>query len=636
MNNEIVQFLARVDPFSFLPKEEIERLADTVTLARHPKDTILFIQGESHMDHLYVVMDGVVERYTEEFGRKTFRGFAEEGDIYGGVSLLLNAGVSLRTVRVEEEATFCLVPKADFLDLCARYEEFREYFSNIFGKRMLEKSYGAMAGRSTRTQEETGLPLLNQRVESIYSDDIAVCRPEEPIQEVAARMVRKSCSAVLVEGPDGRFVGILTDRDLREKVVAGGLSPALPVSSIMSSPVASVSEDALVSEAILAMVQKNIKHLAVTDASGRVLGMTSDEHLLLSQTHSTIYLIRDIHKATQLDDVMDKHAQLPLLFKTLINSGVKAERLTRLISACSDAILRKLVEFALNELGPPPVRFTFMVLGSEGRNEQTFKTDQDNAVVFEDVPPESLDSVTDYFLKFGDKVCTWLDRAGYDFCKGGVMAKNPMWCRPISAWKKYFTDWIHTAEPEALLQASIFFDFRSGFGDDSLIHELRAHLFGSLGQWAGFFRHLTENTLVFKPPLGFFRSFVVESKGKHRNKLDIKSAMTPIVDYARIYALKNRISATNTLERLKKLVTAEQLSHEDYEDISQAYVFLMQLRLVHQVRQVTELREEPDNHINPKDLTRIEQNTLKEIFKRVERYQGQLRIEFTGEGFVIT
>ena len=152
--------------------------------------------------------------------------------------------------------------------------------------------------------------------------------------------------------------------------------------------------------------------------------------------------------------------------------------------------------------------------------------------------------VRKYFLRFGEKTCNLLDQVGYDFCTGNVMAKNPKWCQSLSTWKGYFSSWIHTAEPVHLLQASIFFDFRGGFGDMALIESLRRHLFSSLGGWSGFFRNLTENALHFKPPIGFFRNFVVESKGEHRNKFDIKSAMTPIVDFARIYALKNRIEET--------------------------------------------------------------------------------------------
>jgi CBS domain-containing protein len=271
-----------------------------------------------------------------------------------------------------------------------------------------------------------------------------------------------------------------------------------------------------------------------------------------------------------------------------------------------------------------------MILGSEGRMEQTLKTDQDNAIIFEDVPPKSQDKVQRYFLDLGEKVCTWLDRAGYAFCQGGVMAQNPKWCQPMSVWKTYFHSWIRTAEPRDLLEASIFFDFRGAFGEMDMIEHLRKYLFESLKGWSGFFRYLAENALHFKPPLGFFRNFVVESKGKHRNKFDIKSAMLPIVDLARIYALNNQVPETNTRERIHQLYVKKVFSWQEYNEIDKAYSFLMQLRFVRQISAVIEENAKPDNYINPKKLSRIEQQMLKEIFKRIEKFQERLDFDFTG------
>ena len=187
------------------------------------------------------------------------------------------------------------------------------------------------------------------------------------------------------------------------------------------------------------------------------------------------------------------------------------------------------------------------------------------------------------------------------FRTGGVMAKNVLWCQSLSTWKRYFKSWIHAAQPEDLLQASIFFDFKGGYGEMAYIDELRQYLFNSLGNWSGFFRHLTENALHFKPPLGFFRNFVVESKGEHRDKFDIKSAMTPIVDFARIYALANEVEETNTLERLAHLRIKEVLSLEEYEDLERSYSFLMQVRFSRQITAVLDEKTKPDNYINPRN-----------------------------------
>jgi len=272
-----------------------------------------------------------------------------------------------------------------------------------------------------------------------------------------------------------------------------------------------------------------------------------------------------------------------------------------------------------------------VIMGSEGRHEQTLKTDQDNAIVYDDPSAGASGAVHEYFLKLGDSVCTNLDRCGYRFCNANVMARNPMLCQPLAVWKRRFSDWIHTAEAEDLLYSSIFFDFRGGYGQGVLIDRLREHLMESLGGWSGFFRHLTQNALLHKPPLGFFRNFVVESKGEHRNKFDIKQAMLPIVDYARVYALKHGVAETNTLERFHLLMQRGVISTKDCREIEQGYSFLMQLRLVRQVGAILDEGIPPDNYIDPKELSGIEQRLLKEIFIRIGNLQTRMSFDFTGQ-----
>jgi CBS domain-containing protein len=400
------------------------------------------------------------------------------------------------------------------------------------------------------------------------------------------------------------------------------------VSRIMSSPLSAVPAQAPVSEALMIMMMKNIKHLAVTDTDEKVIGIVTNKDILEAHGQSPFFLLREIHAATRIDEITDKHSQLPGLIQSLISSGAKAMNVARMVSVISDGILNKLIGFAIDELGPPPVRFSFMIVGSEGRREQTLKTDQDNAIVYEDPPAETEEVIRGYFLALGEKVCNWLDQAGYTFCNGGAMAKNPKWCQPLSVWKKYFSTWIGTAEPEALMQSSIFFDFRGGYGDMDMVGALRKHLFESLAEHPYFFRYLAETTLERKPPLGLFRTFIVESKGEHRDALDVKSPMITIVNYTRLYALRNGIEETNTQERMYQLFLKKRLSWEDYHDFEQAYSFLMQLRLARQITAVIRENAKPDNYINPNKLSRLEQTMLKEIFKRIEKYQEKMVFDF--------
>ncbi len=632
-STQAFSFLSQTVPFSFLPEELRKKAADEASLIHYAEDTVLCIQGKTELEHLYIIQKGAAERYYEKEGKKTLKGLMGEGDIFGGISILLNRGIAVRSLRTIEDSYVYLLPRKVFLDICQAHEPFSEYFTDTFGKRMLDKSYRSIIVQSLRPRDDE-LPFLNQAVSTIVQSDIVHCPPQTSIQEAASLMKRHGCSSIFIREEDGRFVGVITDNDLRNRVIADGYDIQRPASEIMSSPLITVPSDALIFESLMTMMQHNIKHLAVTDTDERVVGILSNQDLINAQGNSPLFLIRRINTAGSVEDLTGVQSRLPRLAKGLISSGAKARNVTRLITTVADAVLKKIIGFALEELGPPPARFAFMIMGSEGRREQTFKTDQDNAIVFEDVPPERAEEVKVYFLKFGERVCGWLDQAGYAFCNGGVMAKNPRWCQSLDAWKKDFHGWIHAAGPKDLLQSSIFFDFRGAYGDMTLIEQLRGFLFSSLRGWAGFFRHLTENALHFRPPIGFFRNFVVESKGKHRNAFDIKGALMPIVDFARIYALKHGIDETNTLDRLQQLSTKEVLSWDEYNELEQSYCFMMQLRFMRQITAVLDENEPPDNYINPKKLSRIEQTMLREIFKRIEKYQSKLEIDFTGVAWV--
>ncbi len=626
---QAAKFLSQIDPFSFLPENEIEKTAAKLDIVRHPKNKVLFIQGQSRVQALHIVQKGAAERYFEERNKKVLSGLMGEGDLYGGISMLLNDGFSVRTLKTIEPTTFYTLPKEDFLDLCSRFQAFSEYFTDTFGKRMLDRSYAKVIS-STHQQPEEGARFFNQPVASIYNPRLISCPAETSIQQAAVEMNAHRCSSIFITRGEEEFVGVVTDNDLRRKVIADGYDIQKPVSDIMTQPLKSIHSQALIFEALMTMMQHNIKHLAVVDTEGRVVGLVTNRDLLTAQGQSPFFLIREIMAADTVEAIFDMHRRLPRLIQSLINSGAKAMNVTRFISTISDAITKRIIGFALEKCGPPPVPFVFMILGSEGRLEQTLKTDQDNAIVYQDVAAELEAETQAYFLRLAKLICTWLDKAGYAFCEGNIMAQNPQWCGSLTKWKNYFSSWIHAAEPEDLLQASIFFDFRGAYGEMDLIEELRQFLFESLAGWSGFFRHLSENALYFKPPLGFFRNFVVASKGEHRNTFDIKSAMMPIVDFARIYALKNHLEETNTLERLHQLYLRKKLSWQEYNDLEQGYSFMMQLRFVRQIESVVEENAKPDNYINPKKLSRIEQTMLKEIFKRIEKFQTKLSVEFTG------
>jgi CBS domain-containing protein len=622
-------FLSDVGPFTFLPAEAVELAASTISMVFYPKGSILFTQGRTRVGYLYILQKGSAERYYERNGKKEMHDILSEGDLYGGISILLNDGLSVRTLEVTEDAYFYLLPKDNFLEICETYDEFTEYFTDTFGKRMLDKSYAAIIARTT-TPSQDAMQLFNRPVHQICSRSTVFGTHDMTIRQVAKRMHQENSTYLMVSSDDLQTSGIITESDLVRKVIATGHDISRPAGSIMSTPLQSIDEESMVSEALMAMMAHDIKHLAVTGADHQISGILTNRELLTAQGRSPLFLLREISSAESLAEIIQQHHRLPGIVKGLISSGAKARNINRMITTVSDTILKKVMSFVMKEMGQAPVNFAFMILGSEGRGEQTLKTDQDNAIVFEDVSEAEVGEVMPYFLDVGRRACEMLDQIGYSYCAGEVMAQNPNWCQPLSQWMTYFLQWIHAADPEDLLQASIFFDFCCGYGDTQLVDSLRNHLHGAIAQWSGFLRHMTENALYFKPPLGFFRNFVVESKGEHRDAFDIKSAMTPIVDFARVYSLENGVATTNTLDRLKELKNIAAISQQEYDELDKAYSFLMQLRLTRQVTVALDQQQQPDNFINPKRLTKIEQTMLKEIFKRIEKFQSKMSFDFMG------
>ena len=627
-SSQISHFLSGIVPFSFLPEDVLKEISREFSVVHYSSGTRLFFQGKSKVEHLYIIQKGAVERYFEEGNNKMLRGVLGEGDLYGGISMLVNDGISVRSIHILENTYFYILSKTVFLKLCHDHKNFAEYFSGTFGKRMMDKSYAAII-KNPAGGIDSATPFFDLQVQNIYQKNILSCGEDTPIQQSASLMSDGKCSSIYIQNSKGEYTGVVTDTDLRSKVIVKGHDITAPIATIMSSPLHSVQMDAMVSEALLEMMDAKLKHLAVRDRKSNVVGILTNRDLLTAQEQSPFFVIRELASAAGLDEIVDKQKRIPRLIQNMLNSGAKAKTVTRLISSISDAILEKLVAFALDELGPAPAEFVFLIVGSEGRNEQTLKTDQDNAIIYADVGKSESRAAKAYFLEFGERVCTWLDQAGYDFCKGDVMAQNPKWCQPLSMWKRYFYSWIRVSTPKDLMQSNIFFDLRGGCGNIGLVDELRLFLFESLEGWTRFFRDLTVNALGFKPPLGFFRNFVVESKGEHRHKLDIKKSMTPIVDIARIYALNNNISETNTQERLYRLYLEKVLNEETYNDLDHAYGYLMHQRLSCQIKSIL-AGEKPDNYIDPNKLSRMDQTMLKEIFKRIERMQTKLSLDFTG------
>ncbi|WP_457551051.1 DUF294 nucleotidyltransferase-like domain-containing protein [Desulfobacula sp.] len=618
---------AQIYPFSILLKQEQDQLTTNLSYEKVKKGHVIFEQEITNVEKFYILSQGHAQYYYEMNHTKILTGELQPGDNFGGLSILLNDAVSIRSLETLEDSVFMTLEADLFLSICKMNQEFQDYFTSEFGKCMLNKSFSGTISRRIK-DKEFNLPFFNQPIRTIFRPNIITCPTETSIEDAAIKMSRNNASAILVKKDRHTIQGIVTDADLRKKGIAGHMDMSQPVTNIMSSPLISISADCQVFEAFLSMIENDKRHLGILSQSGDITGIVSEKDLILAQTKSTYLLIKTVKSARTIHEIENIHSKLEKMLLDPIQNGANPEYITRLITTFSDAIIDKVIKFSLDKMDPPPCRFVFLTMGSEGREEQTLISDQDNAIVYED--SDQPEKTKQYFDKLSQLICDQLDMAGYRFCDGNNMAKNPKWCQPLSKWKAYFNAWIRTSNPENLLHSSIFFDFRGTWGDIALADELKQYLLDSVGHWAGFLRNLTENTLYFKPPISRFGRFLVETKGDQKGFLDIKLAMLPLLDFARVYALKNGISHTNTLTRLFRLYTRHAITSKEYADIVKAYNYMMSLRFLGQITSIMDEGQNPDNYINPGNLSALDQILLKEIFKMTEKLQQKLSIEFTG------
>ncbi len=441
-------------------------------------------------------------------------------------------------------------------------------------------------------------------------------------------MAAQGVGSIVVLDAGGYPAGIVTDRDLRERALAGGRSPDSPVTAIMSSPVVTISPEAFLFEALLEMTRRDIHHLVLLEGRS-VAGIVSSHDLLLAQAAAPLEVARRIQACATMAEL---GAAMPALTDTtreLFEQGISAYETGRILSELNDAVIRRVLGFVERELeasgsGEPDVPYSWLVLGSEGRREQTLHTDQDNALVYDDPPPPLRRKTETYFHHFADRAIAGLIALGYPPCPGGAMASNPKWCQPLTVWRQYFTDWVREPADENLLYASIYFDLRPVEGAERLAHALRDEIRTQVAAWRSFPRHLAKIAVSHAPPLGLFSRLRLERRDGRRG-LNVKlNAILPLVNALRAYAIDLGLEETNTIERLEAAARAGGcFTPSETRDVRDAYETIARFRLRHQLGRIA-AGQAPDNLLDPDTLGRREQRQLKEALRAIRRLQGKV------------
>jgi CBS domain-containing protein len=446
------------------------------------------------------------------------------------------------------------------------------------------------------------------------------CDLTTTVNMAARMMARAKADIILVMNDDGSVAGLITQSDISRRIVASGMDHGIPAEKIMSAPVISLSEDDMVMDAFSLMLQHQVSYIVVLPREHTKPSYISLLSLSELRRDTPEYLMNAIRKAETVYEIADNLNRLPTLIQRLVETGTGAATSGKLISKVSDAITQKLIEEAMNEMGPPPAPFAFLALGSEGRFEQTLATDQDNAIVFRSDKAIDKESNKDYFLQLGNRVCNNLHKAGYPLCKGGVMALNPDWCMDLEDWQKAIAAWITTPNPQELLKTSIFFDFRAVAGHQELAEELQHFVLKELKGKDIFFFNLAKSVISLRPQ-------VLDSSALKNDNIDIKLPILSLTSIVRLWALKNGISLRNTSERLFALESAGAIPSTLTDDFEQGFRFLTLLRIKGQLQQF-ETGEPFSNQINAKHLSEMDKAMLKRVTTMINDHLNRLSIDF--------
>ncbi|WP_149141009.1 DUF294 nucleotidyltransferase-like domain-containing protein [Gemmobacter caeruleus] len=593
----VLAFLESVHPYDSLPQDEMARVALSFSRRDFTSGEEVYHAGEP-LKGLYLIKRGSVEVLEPSGGLVSLLGprnsFGERG--------LMRDGQAVTTARVTEDATLLLLPTDIFRRLIADFPAFERFFNR---------------GRNSAEGRRNDLTV--QKVGDLMARRPITVAPSETIRAAAQKMRDAHVSSLgVVE--EGRFLGIVTTRDMTNKVLAGGMDPAGPVAQVMTADPVSLTPDSLGSDILHVMLERRIGHLPVVE-DGRLVGMVTQTDITRFQAVSSAQLVRDAAIADTVEDMAAVTARIPRLLVQLVGGNNAHEVVTRLITDIADTVTRRLIALAEAELGPAPVPYVWAACGSQGRQEQTGVSDQDNCLIIDDAATEADMA---WFERLATFVCDGLNACGYVYCPGDMMATNPRWRARQSTWRSYFEGWIAKPDPMAQMLASVMFDLRPIGGQASLFRDLQGETLEKAAQNSIFVAHMIQNSLKHTPPLGLLRGFATIRSGEHKNHIDMKhNGVVPVTDLGRVYALIGQLDAANTRARLEGAEQAGVISTSGARDLIEAYDLIAQTRLENQARLIRSGRA-PDNFLAPYDLSDFERSHLRDAFVVVRTMQSAI------------
>ncbi|MCH8532720.1 MAG: DUF294 nucleotidyltransferase-like domain-containing protein [Saccharospirillum sp.] len=611
---EIREHMRQFAPFDSLPEEHLTQIANRVEVLYYKAGSTILTFGQS-VEEMYYIRSGAVEisRRNGDFYNRL-----AEGEIFGQLALLMNRTVRF-PARALEDTLLYSISNEDFQWLFETDEEFADFVE-------IEDRNPLQSALTNRTEKKN---LMTAMVIKLVSRPPVTVSATVSVQHAAKIMSEEGVSSLaIIEGEAAgtpELIGILTDRDLRTRALAAGAPLETPITDIMSRDVICIEASDFIFEAMMLMLRHNVHHLPVM-RRGKLIGIIALSDILRHESQSSLILVSEIFHKQSGRELARLKPGIRATFVRLVNEDANSRMIGSAIASIGRSISQRLLELGEAKLGPPPVPYCFLALGSMARDDQYVLTDQDNAMVIDDrFDPAEHD---DYFKQLAAFVSDGLAECGYTYCTGGIMATNPTWRQPLKVWKSYFTDWIDKPNAQALLNSSIFFDLDGIYGETEFATTLQKLLAQKASKSNLFLACLARNALNRTPPLGFFRTFVMENDGKQNNTINLKRRGTaPLTDVIRVHALACGSTAQNSFDRLIDIAEHKVLGHSNGDDLRDALEFISLVRARHQAWDL-ENNIDPDNSVEPEALSQFERRNLKEAFQVLSNAQKYLRIRY--------
>lgn len=623
LSESVIRFLRQYPPFSQMEDDALQFLVSHVGLGYYPKGTVILDTGQPSPQAFHIIQRGTVQvlPFNAAHSFDAHPVHMGPGECFSVSAMLENRPVIAPYTAVAD--TFCYELSAEhFPELLNRSPVFREFTTEFLAsmlresRRLIKLNYDATSG-----EQQT----MSRTLRTLITRYPVTCSADTSLGDVLRTLLQRKIGSMLITDADQRPLGIFTRHDVLDRVALSNCDLDKPVSEVMTRDPLTLSAEASVYEAALLIANRGIRHIPVCDGH-RLIGVVTERDLFALQRVSVRGIHRAIADARTIDDLKRTSSDIHRLAHSILGQGVSAEHMTLIISTLNDALVRQVLLIEASRFDLEGLRWGWLAFGSEGRFEQTISTDQDNGLIFE-CGSDKTDSVRSRLLPFAQDVNRALDACGFPLCKGNIMAGNPHWCLSVQEWRGRFDQWLANTDPQALLSAVIFFDFRNLHGDESLAESLRQHLSESVLVNSRFQRQLAQYALENKPPLGLISDFITEDEGDGRGTIDLKkSGARLFTDAARVLALAAGVTHTNTVQRLRQAATSLQMPVGEIDSIVEAFYFIQTLRLRGQMTQDSELKQ--PNRLDPATLNEVDRRILKESLRQLRKLQSRLALDY--------